>query len=79
MLESRERAVTKVKGVVIKSLNETEYNDICIQPGYNLVICTLWDDEERARKNEKEDVEFAFRMAGGGREGVMGITHVYYA
>jgi hypothetical protein len=73
------RVEVAVNGVVIKSLNETEYNDICIQPGYNLVICTLWDDEERARKNEKEDVEFAFRMAGGGREGVMGITHVYYA
>lgn len=73
------RVEVAVNGVVIKSLNETEYNDSCIQPGYNLVICTLWDDEERARKNEKEDVEFAFRMAGGGREGVMGITHVYYA
>ena len=73
------RVEVAVNGVITKSLNETEFNELCVQPGYNLIICTLWDDEERARKNEKEDVEIGFRMAGGGRKGIMGITHVYYA
>ncbi|KAL7493809.1 hypothetical protein ACHAWT_002711, partial [Skeletonema menzelii] len=73
------RVEIAVNGVIIKSMNETEFNELCIVPGYNLGICTLWDDEERARKNEKEDVEFAFRMAGGGRKAITAITHVYYA
>jgi len=73
------RVEIAVNGLVTKSMNETEFNELCIFPGYNLIICTLWDDEERALKNEKEDVEFAFRMAGGGRKGIMGITHVYFA
>ncbi|KAK1739865.1 hypothetical protein QTG54_009624 [Skeletonema marinoi] len=73
------RVEVAVNGVITKSLNETEFNDLCVEPGYNLIICTLWDDEERAVKNEKEDVELAFRMAGGGRKAIMGITHVYYA
>eukprot|EP00574_Skeletonema_japonicum_P004512 CAMPEP_0201718612 /NCGR_PEP_ID=MMETSP0593-20130828/4087_1 /ASSEMBLY_ACC=CAM_ASM_000672 /TAXON_ID=267983 /ORGANISM="Skeletonema japonicum, Strain CCMP2506" /LENGTH=996 /DNA_ID=CAMNT_0048208955 /DNA_START=5 /DNA_END=2995 /DNA_ORIENTATION=+ len=73
------RVEVAVNGVITKSMNETEFNNLCTEPGYNLIICTLWDDEERALKNEKEDVEFAFRMAGGGRKGIMGITHVYYA
>ena len=73
------RVEVAVNGVITKSMNETEFNEICFGPGYNLHICTLWDDEEFARKNEKEDVELAFRMAGGGRHAVMGITHIYYA
>ena len=73
------RVEVAVNGVVTKSMNETEFNENCVQPGYNLVICTLWDDKERALVNKKEDVEIAFRTIGAGRKVVIGITHVYYA
>lgn len=62
------------------SWNYTQYQEHCIQASYNNVICVLFNDEERALKKEKEDLEFALRLAGeGGREAVMAISHVYYA
>jgi len=69
-----------VNGVLQHSWNLTQYRERCFNAAYNNYICVLWNDEERALKKEQEDVEFAVRMAEeGGRQAVMGITHVYYA
>jgi hypothetical protein len=38
----------------------------------------LLDDEELV-KNGKRDMEVSLRIVGGGRESVLGITHIYYA
>ena len=44
------------------------------------LLCLLWNDEQRALKKEKEDIELAVRLQPeGGRLAMMGITHVYYA
>ena len=65
------------------SLNRTELFAKALQPSYTVIIFVLWNDEEWARKNKKEDVEVAMRVLGPegatGRTANMGITHIYYA
>ncbi|KAL9186839.1 hypothetical protein ACHAXT_010559 [Thalassiosira profunda] len=68
-----------VNGVTQYKHNTTQFNDHCVNPGYNLVICVLWDDA-LALKNEKQDVEFAMRITGdGGRAALLGMTQIYWA
>mmetsp|Transcript_17558 Transcript_17558/g.30938 ORF Transcript_17558/g.30938 Transcript_17558/m.30938 type:complete len:174 (+) Transcript_17558:2723-3244(+) len=65
---------------VIQSMNTTDFQSRCHYMSYNNAICLLWNDEERALKKEKEDVEFAMRLVGeGGRIAVIALTHIYYA
>jgi hypothetical protein len=45
---------------------------------YNVPFTVLLDDEELV-KNGKRDIEVSLRIVGGGRESVLGITHIYYA
>lgn len=69
-----------VNGVIVSSWNSTEYKDQCRVLSYNNFICLLWNDDDRALRKEKEDVEIAIRLGGdGGRIAVMALTHVYYA
>jgi hypothetical protein len=72
-----------VNGAVVTSLNGTEIFAKALQPSYNIIIVVLWNDEEWATKNKKEDVEVAMRVLGpkgaAGRTANMGILHIYYA
>ncbi|KAL7539814.1 hypothetical protein ACHAXR_009620 [Thalassiosira sp. AJA248-18] len=69
-----------VNGVIQYSWNGTEYQKHCPYLSYNNNICVLWNDEQWALQNKKEDVEFAIRIGGaGGRIAVMAFTHIYYA
>jgi len=69
-----------INGVVISSWNSTEYKQQCHYQSYNNGICLLWNDEERALKQESGDIEFAMRIEpASGRIGMMGITHIFFA
>ena len=72
-----------MNGDVVTSLNGTEIFAKALQPSYNVIIVVLWNDEEWATKNKKEDVEVAMRVLGpkgaAGRTLNMGILHMYYA
>ena len=72
-----------MNGVLVTSWNGTELLAKCLQPSYNNIIGVLWNDEDWAMKNKKEDVELALRLLGpdgaAGRTAVMGVTHIYYA
>ena len=49
------------------------------QIAYNVPFCVVMNDEEMAKANKKVDMEVSIRIEGGGRESVLGISHVYYA
>jgi hypothetical protein len=72
-----------VNGVVVTSWNGTELLAKGLQPSYNNFIGFLWNDEDWAKQNKKEDVELAIRVLGpegaAGRTANMGFTHIYYA
>lgn len=70
-----------INGVITNSWNNTEWKlEACKGVAYNVAICTLWNDEARALKNEKEDIELAIRLKEeGGRTAVVGLTQLYYA
>ena len=70
-----------INGDIVSSWNKTEYQAQCPYISYNNNICLIWNDEERAKKKEKEDIEFAMRIdaPSSGRIAVLGMTHVYYA
>ncbi|KAL3823499.1 hypothetical protein ACHAXA_010821 [Cyclostephanos tholiformis] len=77
------RLEVAVNGVLVTSWNGTELLAKCLQPSYNNIIGVLWNDEDWAMENKKEDVELALRLLGpdgaAGRTAVMGVTHIYYA
>jgi hypothetical protein len=69
-----------VDGVTTLLLNADEFKaKIEPQIAYNVPFIVLIDDEEMAQKNKRVDIEVSIRIEGGGRESVLGITHVYYA
>ena len=69
-----------VNGEIVSTYNSTQIGAACPYISYNNNICLLWNDEQRAAKKEKEDVELGLRIQSNtGRVGMAGITHVYYA
>lgn len=69
-----------VDGALRNSYTGDEFKALC-EPhiAYNVPFCVLLDDDEIAKKNEKKDMEISIRIMGGGRDSVLGITHIYYA
>jgi hypothetical protein len=69
-----------VDGEIRHSYTGDEFKALC-EPhiAYNVPFCVLLNDEEMAKNNQKKDMEVSVRIVGGGRESVLGITHVYYA
>lgn len=70
-----------VNGAIQYTWNSSEFVLNCPNLAYNVEMCLLWDDKDRFLNKEKEDIEFAMRLADveGGRKTVMAITHIYYA
>ena len=69
-----------VNGVIQYRVDEEGFKAKCDgEISYNVQICVLVDDLQLASTNENQDMEVAIRVAGGGREAVLGISHVYYA
>jgi hypothetical protein len=69
-----------VDGELKHSYNGEEFKALC-EPhiAYNVPFCVLIDDEELVANSQKKDIELSIRLEGGGRESVLGITHIYYA